>query len=179
MSIDYHPLAYSHMRNPNVSTEILGNIAQGTSGHGSLYAVATLDGTLMLVQDEQILWSIQVDHQLFALCKLDVNADSRQEVLACSWDGQTYIVSQEKQSVRFQFDHPVSAFCAGHFSLNSHTPPSPALVYATFHNKIYLYYNVSLARINLQTMSDIVGDLLVECQPSQVPQLVSKVLYRT
>jgi len=54
MSIDYHPLAYSHMRNPNVSTEILGNISQGkVSGQedqeekGSLYAVATLDGTLV------------------------------------------------------------------------------------------------------------------------------------
>lgn len=60
MSIDYHPLAYSHMRNPNVSTEILGNISQGAAAadgsRGALYAVATLDGTLMLVQDEQILW---------------------------------------------------------------------------------------------------------------------------
>lgn len=85
MSIDYHPLAYSHMRNPNVSTEILGNISQGNSlpegqeEKGALYAVATLDGTLvilrfsdtclpvsliyhshilvqMLVQEEQILW---------------------------------------------------------------------------------------------------------------------------
>lgn len=43
MSIDYHPLAYSHMRNPNVSTEILGNISQGMShqdeNQGALYAV--------------------------------------------------------------------------------------------------------------------------------------------
>lgn len=43
MSIDYHPLAYSHMRNPNVSTEILGNISQGMSHQdehqGALYAV--------------------------------------------------------------------------------------------------------------------------------------------
>ena len=59
LSIDFHPLAYSHMRNPKVSTEILGNISQGPAAdasRGSLYAVATLDGTLMLVQDEQILW---------------------------------------------------------------------------------------------------------------------------
>lgn len=43
MSIDYHPLAYSHMRNPNVSTEILGNISLGMShqdeNQGALYAV--------------------------------------------------------------------------------------------------------------------------------------------
>ena len=48
------------MRNPNASTGILGNISQGIDmcdeNKGSVYAVATLDGTLMLVQDEQILW---------------------------------------------------------------------------------------------------------------------------
>lgn len=47
------------MRNPNISTEIIGNIEQGpekSNDKGSPYAVATLDGTLMLVQDEQVLW---------------------------------------------------------------------------------------------------------------------------
>ena len=42
-----------------MSTEILGNISQGKTHQeekGGLYAVATLDGTLMLVIDEQILW---------------------------------------------------------------------------------------------------------------------------
>ena len=60
MSIDYHPLNHPHMRNPNVSTEIVGNISQGAEvadeSKGSVYAVATLDGTLMLVQDEHIQW---------------------------------------------------------------------------------------------------------------------------
>jgi len=85
MSIDYHPLT-SHMRNPNASTEIVGNIDQGVDVYdeskGSVYAVATLDGTLMLVQDEQILWSVKTDHQLFALFKLDMTGDGREEVVS-------------------------------------------------------------------------------------------------
>lgn len=49
------------MRNPNISTEIIGDIEQGPdkpADKGTPYAVATLDGTLMLVQDEEILWSV-------------------------------------------------------------------------------------------------------------------------
>jgi len=160
MSIDYHPLNHPHMRNPNVSTEIVGNISQGAEvadeSKGSVYAVATLDGTLMLVQDEHIQWSIQMDHQLFALFKLDMTGDGREEVVACAWDGSTYIINQEKESVRFQFDHSVSAFCAGHYSLKKDQPPLQALVYTTFHNKIYVYYDVALSRMALNTITDVI-----------------------
>jgi hypothetical protein len=73
--VDYQFLGISRMRNQNISTEILGDFKTGTlegsneSDRGSLkdgessqvvkrcpYAVATLDGTIMLVQDEVILW---------------------------------------------------------------------------------------------------------------------------
>lgn len=58
--MDYHPLCINSMRNPNVSTEILGDIESGRKGEkGSPFAVATLDGTLMLVQNDEILWLVQ------------------------------------------------------------------------------------------------------------------------
>lgn len=63
------------MRNQNISTEILGDLkcspsdsfdkfnittqnsnSSKSSVKGRPYAVATLDGTIMLVQDEVILW---------------------------------------------------------------------------------------------------------------------------
>ncbi|XP_063995867.1 KICSTOR complex protein ITFG2-like isoform X3 [Diachasmimorpha longicaudata] len=98
------------------------------------YALATLDGTIMLVKDEIILWAMQVDHQIFALCRLDVTADGADEIVVCTWDGQTYILDQDKNSVRFQFEEPVRSFCTGNYSL---TPggSSPSLVYITFTNK--------------------------------------------
>lgn len=65
-SVDYQFLGLSRMRNQNISTEILGdfknmqldleNSAREGTGKGRPYAVATLDGTIMLVQDEVILW---------------------------------------------------------------------------------------------------------------------------
>lgn len=49
------------MRNQNISTEIIGDLRslEGMAAEqvrGRPYAVATLDGTIMLVQDEIILW---------------------------------------------------------------------------------------------------------------------------
>lgn len=61
-TIDYQFLGLSRMRNQNISTEIIGNLrslddsTKETEGRGKPYAVATLDGTIMLVQDEIILW---------------------------------------------------------------------------------------------------------------------------
>ena len=62
----------------------------------------------MLVDSRDILWSLQVDHQLFALSKFNITSDDEnEEIIACSWDGFTYIVNQHKHSLRFKFEEPV------------------------------------------------------------------------
>ncbi|GFU13038.1 KICSTOR complex protein ITFG2 [Nephila pilipes] len=141
----HHPLASSRMRNPGISSEILGNLHGSLNGTpcDSLIAVATLDGTLMLVNGDETLWSFQVDHQLFAITKMDLNGGGDEDIIACAWDGQTYMVNQRKQSVRFQFEESVSAFTSGKYSV---TPGSsvPVLVYATFSDRVYLYYDIML-----------------------------------
>lgn len=59
-TIDYQFLGLSRMRNQNISTEIVGDLktldGDDAEIKGRPYAVATLDGTIMLVQDEIILW---------------------------------------------------------------------------------------------------------------------------
>jgi len=152
MSVEYEPLGVHRRRNPNVSAEILGGFVSEEPGAGTRYAIVTLDGTVMLVDRgdrqpmESILWNLQVDHQLMCLSKLDVTGDGQQEVIACSWDGQTYIISQDRQAVRFQFEESVLTFTAGLYSLGSggEEPPTPALVYVTFTNKIQLYFGLGL-----------------------------------
>lgn len=148
--VDYHPLSSNKMRNPNISSEIIGDIVQGQDAapeKGRPYVVATLDGTLLFAQQEQVLWSIQVDHRLFALSKLDLTGDGRDEIVACSWDGQTYIVDQSKHSVRFQLEESVAGFCAGMYSISTTSSPVPCLIYTTFSNKVYIYHNVKLASL--------------------------------
>nr|XP_050040935.1 KICSTOR complex protein ITFG2-like isoform X2 [Dermacentor andersoni]XP_054930483.1 KICSTOR complex protein ITFG2-like isoform X2 [Dermacentor andersoni]XP_054930484.1 KICSTOR complex protein ITFG2-like isoform X2 [Dermacentor andersoni] len=153
----HHKLGLSHMRNPNVSSVIAGSIRGTTRAKepvNSLMALATLDGTLMLVDDgDNILWSLQVDHQLFALTKMDVVGDGREEVIACAWDGQTYIVNEERQAVRFQFDEAVCTFTAGNLTL-SPGEALPSLVYATFNNRIVVYYNITFTNMATQSLLD-------------------------
>lgn len=52
-----------------------------------------------------------------------LQGDGREEVVACAWDGQTYIIDHNRTVVRFQFDENVNAFCAGdtnrHFSVTT------------------------------------------------------------
>ncbi|XP_077994913.1 KICSTOR complex protein ITFG2-like [Glandiceps talaboti] len=153
----YHPISTTRARNPGVSTEIVGHISRGDSkpGQADLYALCTLDGTLMLVADDKIQWSHLVDHQLFALSKLDITGDGKEEVIACAWDGQTYIVDQKKQTVRFHFEQNVCGFCAGHYGVGGYN--SPSLVYATFNNQIYLYWNVKLAAIPSSSLLDVMA----------------------
>ena len=95
---------------------------------------------------------MQVDHQLFTVEKVDVTGDGNEEILVCAWDGWTYFINHNKQSVRFQFEEPVSAFCAGPFGSSG----SPALIYATFSNKVYVYHNVELYQIPTKTLEDVV-----------------------
>ncbi|CAB0033938.1 unnamed protein product [Trichogramma brassicae] len=113
------------------------------------YAIATLDGTIMLVQDEVILWSMQVDHNISALYPLDVTGDGADEIIACTWDGQTYILDQERNSVRFQFEEPVRAFCAGSYSRDPGCN-TPCLVYNNFYNKGHRYLQNDVSRDTLE-----------------------------
>lgn len=204
MSLDYEPLASARLRNPNIHTEICGNIKLGKSRPSSCssdgdanemikadsahldnecvatsyalscpslsgieneetepsaennikpvcsrtgsdanenavegpfgYALATLDGTLMLVCDGKIQWNLQVDHQLFAVCGLDVTGDGRDEVVACAWDGNTYIVCESTDCVRFTFHEPVNAFAAGFYGLRGQQVCASILIIANDQN---------------------------------------------
>lgn len=138
------------IHNKNVSTHLIGNIKQGHNpegGNTGLFALCTLDGTLKLMQEaDKLLWSVQVDHQLFALEKLDVTGNGLEEVVACAWDGQTYIIDHNRTVVRFQVDENIRAFCAGQYACKDGRN-SPCLVYVTFNQKIYVYWEVQLERM--------------------------------
>ncbi|XP_004869382.1 integrin-alpha FG-GAP repeat-containing protein 2 isoform X2 [Heterocephalus glaber] len=138
------------IHNKNVSTHLIGNIKQGHNperGSSDLFALCTLDGTLKLMEEaDKLLWSVQVDHQLFALEKLDVTGNGHEEVVACAWDGQTYIIDHNRTVVRFQVDENIRAFRAGLYACKEGRN-SPCLVYVTFNQKIYVYWEVQLERM--------------------------------
>ncbi|XP_053982960.1 KICSTOR complex protein ITFG2-like isoform X1 [Hylaeus volcanicus] len=183
--------AYKHLScsenvdNNNTENFKLKDKSEGTtntekiSWQGKPYALATLDGTIMLVKDENILWSMQVDRLIFALCRLDVTGDGSDEIVACTWDGQTYILDQQRNSVRFQFEEPVRAFCTGNYNVSPGIS-TPCLVYNTFNNKIFLYYDVTLPSMVIKSFNPLeeldpeekktLDDLLQNCHGTERQQ---------
>lgn len=91
-----------------------------------------------------------VDHQVFALTKLDVTQNGADDIVACAWDGQTYILDQNKNVVRFQLDEAVQAFESGYYTLNADDSPVTCLVYVTFKNRVLLYYDIPLKEMVLK-----------------------------
>lgn len=81
-----------------------------------------------------------VDHQIFALTKLDVTGNGSDDIVVCSWDGQTYILDQEKNSVRFHLEQPVQAFNSGYYNLAPNEPPVTCFVYVTFKNTVRIFH---------------------------------------
>ncbi|CAC5398146.1 ITFG2 [Mytilus coruscus] len=166
-------LGSARIRNSMITTEIVGGINKGNrgkAGGGTFYALSTLDGTLILIENKEILWSLQVDHQLFALTKLDVTGNGTEEVVCCGWDGQTYIVNHTRDVVRYQFEENVTAFTAGLYSVNQKdNVPSlysvnqkdnvPSFVYATFNNKIFIYYNITLPRVESTNLIEVMDKM--------------------
>lgn len=136
---------------------------------------------------DKLLWSVQVDHQLFALEKLDVTGNGHEEVIACAWDGQTYIIDHNRTVARFQADENVSAFCAGLYACKGGSN-SPCLVYVSFNQKIYIYWDVQLERMESTNLLKILdcnpefGNLLQQLgversDVSAVKNLIHKTLY--
>ncbi|XP_063550637.1 KICSTOR complex protein ITFG2 isoform X4 [Gorilla gorilla gorilla] len=72
--------------------------------------------------------------------------NGHEEVVACAWDGQTYIIDHNRTVVRFQVDENIRAFCAGLYACKEGRN-SPCLVYVTFNQKIYVYWEVQLERM--------------------------------
>jgi hypothetical protein len=54
ITIDYHTLDLNHMHNQNITSEVAGNVTDGI--RDDYYAVATLDGTILIAKDNEIQW---------------------------------------------------------------------------------------------------------------------------
>ncbi|XP_018321786.1 KICSTOR complex protein ITFG2 [Agrilus planipennis] len=197
-AVDYQFLGISRMRNQIVHTEILGDLnnprilidkhLQETShdldncSKSKPYSLATLDGTIMLVQDEVILWAMAVDHQIFALEKIDITEKNSDDVIASTWDGYTYILDQDRNSVRFQVGESIQAFCSGHYTLTPGASPSTCLVYVTFKNKVRLYYDIPLSEMVTKKFEPIcdnqeIQELLKVSDPAFKRKFVEYVMY--
>lgn len=95
----------------------------------------------------KLQWSLRIDqgfYNLFALSKLDISGDGNEEIVLCSWDGNTHIIDRLKNVAQFKFGENVMGFCSGNYAF---TPGKnlPALVYATSSSRVVIYWNARLS----------------------------------
>lgn len=140
LSNTLEPLSSSKLRNPKICGNIINKFDD--CDKASSLAIATLDGHLILVRNGKILWKRSFDHELFAVSCVDWTGDGNEEIVACAWDGNTFIVKHNNEGIEFSFHEPVSAFTSGMFGVEKRQ--TPCLVYCTFNGTIYLYYDVSV-----------------------------------
>jgi len=124
-----------------------------------LVAIATLDGMLTLQQQQDssssVLWTQQVLHQLFAVFPFGYE---RELIAACAWNGMTYIIDQQRNMVRFRFPERVCTFYAGEYAVHAGGANEPCLVYVTFNDRIFVYYNLGLDRIGASNLLEAMQD---------------------
>ncbi|KAK7486416.1 hypothetical protein BaRGS_00022340 [Batillaria attramentaria] len=181
-SFVFHPLGHNRVRNKEVLTVIVGGIQRGGGCTATYHALASLDGSMVLVENDNILWSLQVDHQLFVLDKLDVTGNGQEEVVCCSWDGQTYIVNHSREVVRYHFKENVAAFTTGYYSVPG-KGNVPCFVYATFNNHIVIHHSISLPCVESTSLLSVMDkqeqthDLLAKLNIDSTKKDVLRDLY--
>ena len=134
-----------------------------TEHSSSLYAIATLDGEIILAEGTDLIWSVQTgSEQLFSIRKMDVNDDGKDEILVSSWKGsvrfildirdaknsetgqffQTFVVTQDKKMTEFLLGESICAFNCGKFEVDG--TEKSVLFFVTFNGKIVCHYDFQL-----------------------------------
>ncbi|OTF73218.1 hypothetical protein BLA29_009939, partial [Euroglyphus maynei] len=119
ISVKYCDTIVPYTRNRQTSAEILSDIRRMDSNE-NLIALATHDGTLVLLESDQqtIKWHLQLDNPILSLHKYDLNNDGNDELIISVWNGLVYIIDLDGNIITCHFHQPISAFMVGPFHLN-------------------------------------------------------------
>ncbi|CAG8448765.1 11915_t:CDS:2, partial [Dentiscutata heterogama] len=93
---------------------------------------------------------LQVTHKIFGVAAIDFTCDETEIPLderdddvfvACTWNGNTYIIDLDFNVVKFEFEGRVCAFAAGKYAV---TPGYniPCFIYVDFEDHITVYHNL-------------------------------------
>jgi len=177
-----------HDSNNNNTNTGNNNPGNRTSLETDLYAIISVDGTIKVQGINNKMWELQVDHQLFSLSVLELGSKSNynygynfnynnnsgtlkyKELVACSWDGLTYIVDKDQNVVRFQFPGSVCAFTAGKFAAQPGMN-EPSLIYFDYNDKITVYSDLD---INAIPMTNLINVLSKDPKFPQLLELIGE-----
>lgn len=110
-----------------------------------LFVMYCKDGTIKAQEESsgKTCWEIKNDRQLFPLKTMDITGNIEQDIVMASWDGLTQIIDQDMNSVNLKFEERIRAFTCGKYSV-SVDKSFNCLVYLTFNDQLYVYYNLGI-----------------------------------
>ena len=168
---EYKNITLPPLRNPQISADIISDIISNSKDQAEenkLIAVATADGLLMLLDEDNIRWQVQLEQKVASLLKHDIDNDGRDELVVCTWNGHTFFVNLDGRIVTCHFDQPVSSFTVGHYDINGYR--KTCLAYGTFTNSVNLFYNLDCS-FNIDTSDDVFLDYIRTNNSTLIDQL--------
>ncbi|CAG8484124.1 19003_t:CDS:10 [Dentiscutata erythropus] len=176
---------------PDETTEVSTEIAKGlkwkNGKNSDVIALVTMDGNFTFFDLQTSTMSrheLQVTHKLFGVAAIDFTCDETEIPLnergddvfvACTWNGNTYIIDLDFNMVKFEFEGRVCAFAAGKYAV---TPGCniPCFIYVDFEDHITVYHNLLIdtkpVRNFVELMNDQVDQQLLSIDPCQYsPQI--------
>jgi hypothetical protein len=145
ITMDYYDLntELSVRMNPLMTTEVIGNIAEGSTN--DCYALAAMDGTVLIARENKIVRKYKLNAIFLALRQLDGR------ILACSGNGDIFII-ERYQPQHYYFEERVAAFEVGSYAIGpmrrftkssseADNPPTNRKCFAcvSFQQRVYIY----------------------------------------
>nr|CAG8528593.1 5293_t:CDS:2 [Entrophospora candida] len=146
-----------------ISTEIVRGTKIGKDGKKTdVIALITMDGKFGLYDLKSSSMKhieLQVTHKIFGISAINLrrrNQNPDDVFVACAWNGNTYIIDQDFNVVRFEFDRRVCAFAAGKYAIKQGIN-IPCFMYIDFENQITVYYNLF---IDIKPLNNFMDEIM-------------------
>ncbi len=85
--------------------------------------------------------SSTTEYKWFAVDQLDISMDGNDAIVLCSWDGMTYVIDKDFETVSYSFGDNICGFRAGMYAIDAGVNV-PCFSYVTFLNRLVLFYDV-------------------------------------
>ncbi|KAI0987179.1 hypothetical protein GJ496_004204, partial [Pomphorhynchus laevis] len=191
VDIFYNPAASVTARfSTSAFTEIIGSLTPIRGSIGTNICIGTTDGLLILMNQNNIIWTEHLESRLIAIDKLDLNGDNVDEILACCENGTLYIINSQKEICQFRFNDRVANFCSGQYGIDGQN--KQALVFFTFRHKIVMFNDMDIGSPQIEDLisklhengnKDILKGVLElidgEATRSKIAEVISRLLYFT
>ncbi|XP_014273430.1 KICSTOR complex protein ITFG2 isoform X1 [Halyomorpha halys] len=141
--VEYHEVPLPKLTCSSISSQIVGCV-----GNDSSIGVVSLDGTVSYISKQKLLWTINVEQQLFTAGKVSVCNEGGEQIVTSAWSGHTFIIDTQSNIVCFEVGQAIQSFISGIYANNKST----SFIYVTYSNKIFVYFNIEIERMVLYSL---------------------------